>query len=90
MTKSLARAACLLFGLATMPAAAADAPRSFVLNQFGGVNSCDLSHNPLATARMVAYCSGATVRSADPARFDCRKAEVDAEYRYCGKPFPTR
>jgi hypothetical protein len=84
----LARVACLALGLATIPAAASE--RAFVLNPDGGINSCDLSHNPYATAKMAAYCSGATVPSADPARFDCSKAEVDSEYRYCGKPFPRR
>lgn len=62
------------------------AQRDFVRNQWGGVVRCaDLGRNPYATARMVAWCSGASIRSADPARFDCRTAEVDAELAYCGK-----
>lgn len=88
MTKLIARAACLALGLITIPAAAADRP--FVMNQFGGVVTCDLTRNPLATAKMAAYCSGATVRSADPSKFDCSSAETDSEYLYCRKPFPTR
>lgn len=88
MTKTLARLACLALGLATMPAAAAE--RGYVLNQWGGVVTCHLERNPLATAKMVAYCSGATVRSADPSKFDCSSAETDSEYAYCRKPVPSR
>lgn len=86
------RALILAAALAALPtlAAAADQPRGFVLNQWGGVVSCQLERNPLATAKMVAWCAGASVPSADPARFDCRKAEVDSEFRFCGLPYPTR
>lgn len=65
-------------------------PRGYVLNQWGGVVSCDLSANPVATHRMRAYCAGADIPAADPARFDCRKAEVESEYRWCGIPLPGR
>lgn len=128
MTKYLVRAACLAFGLATMPAAAytqttahgMDAchkelselmqatcvgataasfasdevdesvaqPRQFFLNQWGGINRCTRA----TTDTEVEWCAGElpTTSPANPARFDCRKAEVDAEYEYCGKPFPKR
>lgn len=89
------RALILAAALAALPTVAASAPaarqpRAFVLNQWGGVVSCDFTHNPLATRRMRAYCAGAAIPAADPARFDCRTAEVDSEFRYCGRPFPVR
>jgi hypothetical protein len=90
LTTSLVRAAALVLGLATMPAAAADQfpSRDFFMNQWGGLNAC---HRATADTE-VEWCSGEapTTSTANPARFNCRHAEVDAEYEYCGKPFPKR
>lgn len=62
---------------------------AYVLNQWGGVVSCDLERNPLVTAKMVAYCSGAWIPSADPAAFDCALAEVQDELEFCALPRPA-
>jgi hypothetical protein len=69
------------------PADAAQ-PRAFFLNLDGGVNSCTHA----ATDTEVEWCAGELPNTspANPARFDCREAEVDTEYRYCGKPYPKR
>lgn len=94
--KRLLLAAALI--VAVVPATARQTPRQirplvlpeYVLNDQGGVVSCDLEHNPFVTAKMVAFCSGARIPSADPARFDCREAEVQSEFDFCGLPYPTR
>jgi len=89
MTKFLARAACLALSLASIPAAASQFPsHDFFMNQWGGLNACHRA----TTDTEVEWCAGElpTTSPANPARFDCRKAEVDAEYEYCGKPFPKR
>lgn len=82
-------AALALAAISAAPAGAAGQP-GFVLNQWGGVVRCDFSHNPLATHRMRAFCAGRRIRAADPARFDCRKAETDSEFDFCRRPYPTR
>lgn len=86
MTKLFARAACLTLSLLSIPAAASQ--EQFFMNQWGGLNTCSRATTDLE----VEQCAGELPAGspADPSRFDCRKAEVDTEYRYCGKPYPTR
>jgi hypothetical protein len=85
--RTLARVAALALGLASIPAAAQSGPRAFYLNQWGGVNGCHLA----ATDTQVEYCAGEIEAPAlNPARFDCRKAEVLSEYQFCRKPLPRR
>lgn len=91
MTKLIARAACLALGLITIPAAAGQTypTRAFYLNQWGGVNSCV---RDAGTDGEVAWCAGDLPPSSryNPSKFDCANAEVDSEYKFCGKPFPRR
>lgn len=72
---------------ASIAPAAASAPRAFVMNSQGGVIACRLA----ATDTEVEYCAGEIDNpAADPRRFDCRKAEVDSEFQFCGLPYPRR
>lgn len=64
--------------------AAPRAPGAFLLNVHGGVITCRLAR----AASERAFCAGETIAARDPARFDCREAEVASEFDYCGKPYP--
>jgi hypothetical protein len=90
--KLSARIACLALSLTSIPVAASQQTwptRDFFLNDQGGVNQCVKS---AATDGQVEWCAGDLPPSSryNPARFNCREAEVDSEYMYCGKPFPKR
>ena len=82
-------AACIL-AIAALSAAPAEAaprdPGTYLLNVQGGVITCRLDRAPSERA----FCAGETVSAREPSRFDCREAEVDTEFEYCGKPFPRR
>lgn len=90
MTKLIARAACLALSLASIPAAATEGfpSHDFFRNQWGGLNLCSRA----TTDVEVEWCAGQLPASspANPGKFDCRKAEVDVEYMYCGKQPPKR
>lgn len=77
--------AVLALGLAlSTPHAHAAEQRSFYLNQWGGVNSCQLAR----TGADRRYCLGYSDAKRDPAAFNCGKADVVDEYRFCGKALP--
>lgn len=87
MTSIIARLICATLSLTTIPAAACQYPsRDFFMNSQGGLNSCSRA----ATDIEVEWCAGELPVSspANPARFNCRQAEVDSEYQYCNRPYP--
>lgn len=86
MIRHIAFAATIAALSAAQAEAAPRDPGAFLLNVHGGVITCRLAR----AASERAFCAGETIPARDPARFDCREAEVASEYEFCGKPFPRR
>lgn len=86
----MTRYAAMILAIATLCAPSAEAaprdPGTFLLNVQGGVITCRLAR----AASERAFCAGESIAARDPARFDCRKAEVTSEFDFCGKPYPRR
>lgn len=86
----MTRYAATILAIAALSATQAEAaprdPGTFLLNVHGGVITCRLAR----AASERAFCAGETIPARDPARFDCRKAEVTSEFDFCGKPYPRR
>lgn len=62
---------------------ATQAPQYFFMNASGGINFCERA----GTVDEHAQCEGIASQY-HVADFNCDEPEVDAEFIYCGKPFP--